>query len=131
VEYEKLYTSVGLGTTIWSPLASGTLTDKYIGKFPKSTRLSLENLQWLKERSLTTERLDKIDKLNQLARESGTSLAKFAIAWCLQNPHVSTAILGASKPHQLEETLQALDLVAMFNNEIKEKVETILDNKPK
>lgn len=130
VEYDKLYTSVGLGTTIWSPLASGTLTDKYIGKFPKSTRLSLENLQWLKERSLTTERLDKIEKLNQLARELGTSLAKFAIAWCLQNPHVSTAILGASKPHQLEETLQALDLVAMFNSEINEKVEDILENTP-
>ena len=131
VEYDQIYKNVGLGTTIWSPLASGTLTDKYIGKFPKGTRMSLENLDWLKERSLSPERLEKIEQLNALALDIGTTLPKMAIAWCLTNPNVSTVILGASKLYQLEETLKSMDSVALLNTEVQEKIEGILLNKPK
>lgn len=131
VEYDQIYKHEGLGTTIWSPLASGTLTDKYIGKFPIGTRLSMEDLDWLKSRSLSESRLEKVQKLNQVAQDLDTSLAKLAIAWCAKNPNVSTVILGASKESQLEETLTSLDIVPMINSEIENRIESILKNKPK
>ena len=85
-------------------------------------------LQWLKERSLTPERLAKIERLNALALSLGTSLAKFAIAWCLKNPHVTTVILGASRPEQLKETLQSLDDVKLFDAEVNTAIEEILES---
>ena len=130
VEYSQIYKTVGLGTTIWSPLASGVLTDKYIGKFPEGTRLGMEGLEWLKERSLTPERLAIVQKLNKIAKELGTSLPKLAIAWCAKNPNVSSVILGASKIEHLDETLDSLDLIPLINSQIEEKIEAILDNKP-
>ncbi len=130
VEYNQIFKTVGMGTTIWSPLASGVLTNKYIGKFPKGTRLSMEGLDWLKERSLTPQRLEKVQELNDLANDLDTSLAKLAIAWCVKNPNVSTVILGASKLVHLKETLTALDVVSKITPEVSEKIETILSNKP-
>ncbi len=131
VEYDKIYDTVGLGTTIWSPLASGTLTNKYLGKFPNSTRLGLSELNWLKERSLTEERLQKIEKLNEIAQDLNVSLPQLAIAWCVQNKRVSTVILGASKLDQLKENLKTMDLLPNLPAEKLEQIETILDNKPK
>lgn len=130
VEFNQIYKTVGLGTTIWSPLASGVLTNKYLNKFPEGTRMSLEGLDWLKQRSLTEERLNKVRKLKRLAEELGTSLPKLAVAWCLKNPNVSTVILGASKIEQLEETLTSLDVLPLITNEIERQIENILDNKP-
>jgi voltage-dependent potassium channel beta subunit len=130
VEYDQIFKTVGLGTTIWSPLASGVLTDKYLNQFPKGTRLGMEGLDWLKERSLTPERLEKVFELNEIAKQLGTSLAKLAIAWCAKNPNVSTVILGASKIVHLEETLTALDVIPLINNEVEEKIEKALANKP-
>jgi voltage-dependent potassium channel beta subunit len=130
VEFGQIYKTVGLGTTIWSPLASGVLTDKYLNQFPKGTRLSMEGLEWLKERSLTPERLEKVRQLDGIAKELGTSMAKLAVAWCLKNENVSTVILGASKAHHLEETLQATEDVSKINDDISERIEAILDNKP-
>ncbi len=130
VEFDQIYKTVGLGTTIWSPLASGVLTDKYIGQFPKGTRLSMEGLEWLKERSLSPERIEKVRDLNEIAKDLGTSMAKLAIAWCVKNPNVSTVILGASKLHHLEETLESFNVVPLITNEITEKIEQILGNKP-
>ncbi len=130
VEYSQIYKTVGLGTTIWSPLASGVLTDKYLDQFPKDTRLSIEGLEWLKERSLTVERLEKVRLLNALAKEIGTSLPKLAIAWCVKNPNVSTVILGASKVHHLEETLTSLNDLPKLTQDIITKIEEILGNKP-
>ncbi len=130
VDYAKIYNTVGLGTTIWSPLASGVLTDKYLDKFPEGTRLGMEGLDWLKQRSLTPERLEKTRKLNELAKSIGTTLPKLAVAWCVKNPNVSTVILGASKPHHLDETLQSLDVVDKLTDEVTEKIEDILQNKP-
>lgn len=131
VEYDKIYKTVGLGTTIWSPLASGLLTDKYLNEFPEDTRLSMKELEWLKELALTEEKLNKVRALNTLAKDLGTSLAKLAIAWCLKNDNVSTVILGASKPHHLKETLESFELEEKLTQEVMERIETILENKPK
>ena len=130
VEYSQIYKTVGLGTTIWSPLASGVLTDKYLKEFPDDTRLGMQGLDWLKERSLTPQRLEKVRALNGVAEGLGTSLAKLAVAWTIKNPDVSTTILGASKPHQLEETLQSIELTESLSDDIMSKIEEILDNKP-
>ncbi|MFN7117463.1 MAG: potassium channel beta subunit family protein [Saprospiraceae bacterium] len=131
VEYNQIYKNPGLGTTIWSPLASGALTTKYLDQFPEGTRLSMKGLDWLKNTSITQERLDKSRELNQLAQEIGTTLPKLAVAWCLLNPNVSTVILGASKVPQLEETLTALDVLPKLTSEVQTRIEQILDNKPK
>jgi voltage-dependent potassium channel beta subunit len=131
VEYSQIYKTVGLGTTIWSPLASGILTDRYLSEIPEGSRLSDASLKWLKERSLTPEKLEKIKALNAFATaELGVSLAKLAVAWCAANPTVSTVILGGSKVSQLEETLDALAVIPMLTPAVMEHIEGILENKP-
>ena len=130
VEYSQIYKTVGLGTTIWSPLASGILTGKYNEGMPDSTRLGMDGLEWLKDKNLVQVNLEKVKKLTSLARELETSLAKLAIAWCLKNENVSTVILGASKIHQLEETLISFEEVEKLSNEVMERIELILNNKP-
>ncbi len=130
-EFIKIYETVGLGTTIWSPLASGLLTNKYLNRIPEDSRLNRDELSWLRDKSLVDERIKKVNLLNNLANEMGTTLPKLAIAWCAKNKNVSTVILGASKVHQLEETLCSLDLVTKIDDQIEEKIEDILNNKPK
>jgi voltage-dependent potassium channel beta subunit len=130
VEFSQIYKTVGLGTTIWSPLASGVLTGKYLDKFPEGTRLGMEGLEWLKDLSLTEERLEKVRKLSKIANDLGTSMPKLAIAWCLTNPNVSTVILGGSKVNHLEENIDALELVPQLNEEILNSIEEVLGNKP-
>lgn len=130
LEFSQIYKTVGLGNTIWSPLASGVLTDKYLGKFPEGTRLGMEGLEWLRERALTPERLEKVRKISGVARELGTSTAKLAVAWCLKNPNVSTVILGASKVGHLEETLTAVDVLSQLTPAVMERIDEILGNKP-
>ncbi len=130
-DYLLLFRDFGLGTTIWSPLASGLLTGKYSNDIPTDNRLHIEGMDWLKERTLgDNSRIEKTKQLHALANELGTSLAKLAIAWCVKNPNVSTAILGASKPHQLTETITALEVLPLLTAEITEKIENILQNKP-
>jgi voltage-dependent potassium channel beta subunit len=130
VEYKQLYKNFGMGTTIWSPLASGVLTDKYLNQFPEGTRLSMKGLEWLKKDALTEERLDKVRGLNKIALELGTSMPLLALAWCLKNQNVSTVILGASKVHHLEENLKALDVEKQLTDEVMAKIETVLGNAP-
>ena len=130
VEYKQLYKNFGMGTTIWSPLASGVLTDKYLNEFPEGTRLGMKGLEWLKENALTEERLEKVRALNEVAKELGTSMPLLALAWCLKNPNVSTVILGASKVHHLEENLKALEIEKALTDEVMAKIETILANAP-
>ncbi len=130
VEYKQIYKTVGLGTTIWSPLASGALTKKYLNKFPANTRLGKKELAWLKERSLSEERIKKAKRLNTLAKKSGLTLAQLALAWCATNKNVSTVILGASKMEQLQENLATKDLMPSLDQEIMTKIEKILDNAP-
>lgn len=130
-DYLLLFRDFGLGTTIWSPLASGLLTGKYNEGFPEDNRLHMEGMEWLKERALgETSKLDKTIALTKLAKELGTSVTKLSIAWTIKNPHVSTAILGASKKEQLLENLKALEVVPLLTPEVMEKIESILNNKP-
>lgn len=130
-DYLLLFRDFGLGTTIWSPLASGLLSGKYNNGIPQDNRLHLEGMDWLKERALgETSKLDKTKELAKLAAELGTTLPKLSIAWTVKNPHVSTAILGASKKEQLLENLKALEVLPLLTNEVIEKIELILKNKP-
>jgi voltage-dependent potassium channel beta subunit len=129
-EYLHLFRNHGMGTTIWSPLASGILSGKYLDGFPDDTRLGIPGLEWLKERTLKSERLEKIKRIKEISEELGISLPVLAIAWCLKNPNVSTVILGASKISQLQENFKALEAVTLLTPEIMEKLDTILDNKP-
>lgn len=128
-DYLHLFRYQGLGTTIWSPLASGVLSGKYLGDAGE-TRLSMQGLEWLRDRNVTPERLDKVKSIKQIADSVGVSLASFCIAWCLKNPNVSTAILGASKPSQLEENLKAIDAVPLLTDEVMHNVDNVMGNKP-
>jgi voltage-dependent potassium channel beta subunit len=131
LEYLQIFKTIGLGTTIWSPLASGLLTHKYSDlKIPADSRFALEEYHWLKEKNLIPEYLSKVKDLNDLAKELNTSLSKLSIAWCAQNPHVSTVILGASKTEQLDETLTSLDILPKLTKELNARIETILKNAP-
>lgn len=130
-DYLLLFRDYGLGTTIWSPLSSGLLTEKYINMSNEKTRLDIDGMEWLKERTLgDATRLEKVKQLNKLAKDIGTTLPKMAIAWTLKNPHVSTTILGASKVEQLKETLSSLDVVPLLTASVMEKIDGILQNKP-
>ncbi|MES2620846.1 MAG: aldo/keto reductase, partial [Bacteroidota bacterium] len=129
-DYLPLYESFGLGTTIWSPLASGLLTDKYFdGSTVGETRM--DTMAWLKERALgDMDKVEKVKKLYQLSKEIGISLTHLALCWCLKNKHVSTVILGASKVSQLEENLKCYDSLPKLTDEVMLKIEEILQNKP-
>jgi voltage-dependent potassium channel beta subunit len=128
-EFAKLYSEIGLGTTIWSPLASGMLTGKYNDGIPKGTRLSMPNLKWLHD-SFTSEegkvKIEKTKKLTKLALDMGTNVTYLSLAWCLKNPNVSTVILGASKVEQLKENLKCLEAKPLLTSEVMKKIEEIL-----
>jgi len=130
VEYARVYATVGLGTTIWSPLASGFLTGKYTGAMPEETRLGRKELDWVSEKLFVEENFERVRKLGSLAGELGVSLARMSIAWCLKNPDVSTVILGASKPEQLKETLTSAEVVPLLTDDVMHRIEDILGNKP-
>lgn len=129
-DYLPVFKNVGLGTTIWSPLAAGFLTGKYNDGIPAGSRLAIEGFDWLKERWVQEAKIEKTKKLAVLAQEMNVSLAELAIAWTIKNPNVTTAILGATKKQQLEENLKALQVLPMLNSEIMDQIESILQNKP-
>lgn len=132
-EYRRLYDQIGLGTTTWSPLASGLLTGKYNEGIPEGSRADLEGYEWLKERFTSEEAQDRIEKVGRLmpvAEELDCSMAQLALAWCLTNPHVSTVITGASNPSQVKENMKAIDVVEKLTPEVLARIEKVLDNKP-
>ena len=129
-EYLDIFKTVGMGTTIWSPLASGLLTGKYNEAIPKSSRFALEGFDWLKQRWVMDEKVKKVKKLSELANKLGVTTAALSIAWCIKNPNVSTAILGATKKAQLLDNLKALDAVEKLSPEVMEKIEGIMKTKP-
>ncbi|MCJ7701603.1 MAG: aldo/keto reductase [Anaerolineales bacterium] len=132
-EYAHLYDEIGLGTTIWSPLASGLLTGKYNKGIPEGTRASLEGYEWLRERFIDDDAIAGIRKVAQMipiAEDMGATMAQFALAWTLKNKNVSTTITGASRVEQVKENMKALDFVEKLTPDIMERVESILDNKP-
>lgn len=129
-DYLPVFKNVGLGTTIWSPLAAGFLTGKYNNGIPADSRLAIEGFDWLKNRWIQDAKLEKAKKLALLADELGISLAALSIAWTIKNPNTTTAILGATKKEQLIENLKALDALAILTDEVLVKIEGILQNKP-
>jgi len=134
VEYGRLYDTIGLGTTIWSPLASGILTGKYNNGIPDDSRMNLPGYEWLRKMFEGDEwqaRLESVRTLTGMAEEMGTTMARMALAWTLKNPNVSTVILGASRLSQLEDNLQALDVVPQLTDDVMAQIEAVLDNKPK
>lgn len=129
-EFLPLFDTTGLGTTIFSPLASGFLTGKYLQGIPEGSRLSYETFGWLKDLWLQEEKIEKLKMLISLSNDLGVSLPSLAIAWTISNPNVTTAILGASKIEQLKENLKAMDVLPMLTKEVQSRIEWILNNKP-
>tara|TARA_B100002003_G_scaffold147783_1_gene136832 strand:- start:159 stop:1154 length:996 start_codon:yes stop_codon:yes gene_type:complete len=132
-EFAPLYKNFGLGTTIWSPLASGMLTGKYNDGIPGDSRLALPGYEWL--RDLWTnedgqQKLEKVRQLTALAKDIGISITHLSLAWCLKNPNVSTVILGASRLVQLEDNLKSLDAIEKLTPKVMKSIETIVANKP-
>jgi len=132
-EYAHLYQEIGLGTTIWSPLASGLLTGKYNDGIPEGTRLTLKGYEWLRkefESAETKKNIKKVKQLAPIAKQLDCTLAQLALAWCLKNPHVSTVITGASRKEQVIENLQALRVAGRLTDDVLEQIEQVLKNKP-
>jgi voltage-dependent potassium channel beta subunit len=132
-EYRGLFDEYGLGTTVWSPLASGFLTGKYLRGIPEGSRLSLRGYGWLRKRYEGPEaeaKLEKVRKLDRIARGLKITLPQLALAWCLQNPDVSTVITGASRPEQVAENMKAVDAARLLTAEVMARIERVLGNKP-
>lgn len=129
-EYSDVYRTVGLGTTIWSPLASGLLSGKYNDKVPKDSRLALNGFDWLAERWLQKEKIDKVKKLAKVAKDLKLTLPQLSIAWCLSNRNVSTVILGATKKDQLLENLKSAEFTNKINDDAIKAIDSIMGNKP-
>lgn len=131
-EYAPLYESRGgLGTTIWSPLASGLLTGKYTNGIPAESRLGRSDTSWLKEHVLGDEtawaaKQEKLRALAAIADAAGMSLSHLALGWCLRNPRVSTVILGASRVSQLEDNLKVLEKLPSLTEEVCGKIEAVV-----
>ena len=132
-EYARLYREIGLGTTTWSPLASGILTGKYEAGIPEGTRFDVPEYEWLREKVLSEQGkidVDKARRLQPVAEELDCSLPQLALAWCLKNEHVSSVITGASKPSQVVENMRAVDVAPRLTPEVLGRIEEILDNRP-
>ena len=133
VEYARLYEAIGLGTTIWSPLASGMLTGKYNDGVPDDSRMNLKGYEWLRkmfEAEEWQQRLAIVRQLTQVADDLGTTMARMAIAWCLKNRNVSTVITGASRPEQVRENMTALEVIPLLTDDVMARIEELLANKP-
>lgn len=124
-DYERVYKDYGYGATTWSPLASGLLTGKYLGGIPEDSRAALDGYDWLHDDMTDKDKLARVAALEPLATQMGASLAQFALAWCLQNPYVSTVITGASRVEQVHENMKALEFVDKFTPEIMAQIDEI------
>ena len=129
-EYATLYQEIGLGLTIWSPLASGLLSGKYNEGIPDDSRANLPGYEWLRGMITKPERLAAVRALQPVADDLECSLAQLALAWCVKNPNVSTVITGASRVAQVHENLRALDVVPKLTPDVMARIEGILQNKP-
>ena len=129
-DYLPVFQNVGLGTTIWSPLAAGFLTGKYNDGFPEGSRLGMKGFEWLRDRWIQEEKMSKLKKLDELSKELNVSMASLAIAWTIHNPNVTSTILGATKKEQLEENFKALDVLPLLTTEMMSRIDDILGNKP-
>jgi voltage-dependent potassium channel beta subunit len=124
-EYDRVYKNHGYGSTTWSPLASGLLTGKYNDGVPGDSRGALEGYEWLRKELTNADRLAAVSALKPLADQMGATLAQFSIAWCLQNPDVSSVLTGASRVQQIHENMKALEFVDSFTPDVMQEVDQI------
>lgn len=129
-EYLQIFKNIGLGTTIWSPLASGFLTGKYINGIPDDSRFAITGFDWLKDRWVMNENIEKVKKLHSYCQSINIDMAALSIAWCIHNPNVTTAILGATKKEQLLANLKALEVLPLLTPDVISNIENIMQNKP-
>jgi len=133
-QFRPLYRDFQLGLTTWSPLASGILTGKYNDGIPEGSRLDLEGYEWLRKQLEGEGGEAKLDKVRQLTaiaeNELDCTMAQLALAWCVSNTDVSTVITGASRPEQVEQNMQALEVAHALTPDLMERIEDILDTKP-
>ena len=126
-DYERVYQDCGYGSTTWSPLASGLLTGKYNDGVPADSRGAVEGLDWLRKELTDEERLAKVVALEPIANQMGASLAQFSLAWCLQNPNVSTVLTGASRVEQVHENMKAIEFVDKFTPDVLAEIDRVFD----
>src|SRR5699024_1993625 len=126
-EEARLYEDIGLCTTIWSPLASGLLTGKYVDGIPEGSRASLPGYEWLRDKLSDPDANAKVKRLGELAQRLDVTTAQLAIAWCASNPHVSTVITGASSVQQVEENMKALDALARID-EVRDEIDELFSD---
>lgn len=129
-EYQQIFKTVGMGTTIWSPLGAGLLSGKYNVGIPENSRFAMTGFEWLKDRWITDDKLAKTKQLARVCNELGVSMAALAIAWCLKNQYVTSVILGATKTEQLENNLKSLEVFSLLNTEIMDRIDAIMGTKP-
>jgi voltage-dependent potassium channel beta subunit len=124
--YARLYAGIGLGLTVWSPLAAGVLTGKYNAGIPKDSRMALPGYEWLRKSAVTPHRIESVKRLEPIAKDLGASLAQLALAWCAHNPNVSTVITGASRPDQVKENMKALDVLPRLTPDVMKRIDDAL-----
>ena len=129
-DFLNIFNNIGLGTTIWSPLASGLLTGKYNNGIPNNSRLSLAGFEWLKDKTHTEQKLNTVKSLQKIADGIGISLANMSLAWCIKNPNVTTAIIGATNSNQLTENLAAIACVPLLTADVIDNINVALNNTP-
>ena len=130
-DYLEVFKNVGLGTTIWSPLAAGLLSGKYNDGIPEGSRLGLQGFEWLRDRWMVNDKIERAKQLASLAKALGVTLASLSIAWTLKNPNVTTAILGATKKEQLTDNLKSLEVLPLLTPEVLQQIENIMGTKPR
>ncbi len=126
VEFARLYQDIGIGTTTWSPLASGLLTGKYRDGVPEDSRAALPGYGWLAKRLTAQSEIDRVERLRPIAEELGCTLAQLSIAWCAANPHVTSVITGASKASQVVDNFGALDVIDKLTQEVMTRIDAAI-----
>ena len=127
-EYLPLYRDIGLGTTTWSPLASGLLTGKYNDGVPPGSRATIKGYEWLAERIVDPAKIAKVRRLAPIARELDCTLAQLALAWCLRNPNVSTVITGATRSAQVAENMKAIEVSPKLSGDVLSRIDAALED---
>ena len=123
-EYKNLFKKHSLGTTIWSPLASGILTGKYIKGIPKKSRFNVKGYEWLKD-SFEDIKVSRVKKFQSISKSLDVTPSQLAILWCLNNKNVSTVILGASSLSQLKENLASIDYIEEIDKKYYKKINSL------
>jgi aryl-alcohol dehydrogenase-like predicted oxidoreductase len=124
-EYARLYDDIGLGLTIWSPLASGLLSGKYVDGVPDGSRAALPGYEWLARTLTDPKRNDAMRQLKSVADGLGCTMSQLALAWCARNPRVSTVITGASRVEQVTENMAALDVLPLLTDDVVASIDEL------